>query len=333
MTFGFTPADPVGHPDQGPGRSRHRRSRGTDPPRPDRLDARRRTPPLRSDRTAAPATGSPICSPPPGSSGTSSARAANSPAYPWSACPGDDRMCRPDVPPATVPLVPAQRLPEVPADVPPPDSRVRPRPAPARPEAPSTAPRRPGDCSPSPSTGTGGGNALLHRGGPGRGDLIIGIADAASLPRLRQTRQLPPRPHPPPHPRRGQDRAAAGPDGPPHALRSWQASGQSTATAQLPANRSSNAPPFDMPLPSGWAVVEDAPAPSDSDSSSLNPLLSIFLQDYQINLESCKSSLRSSVRPASSVSMALICARIGTRSVEFSRTRARLACQLAPGSL
>jgi hypothetical protein len=39
MTFGYTSPDPVGHPDQGPGRGRHRGSRGTDPPRPDRVDA------------------------------------------------------------------------------------------------------------------------------------------------------------------------------------------------------------------------------------------------------------------------------------------------------
>ena len=52
MTFGYTPPDPVGHPDQGPGRGRHRGSRGTDPSRPARLDARRGTPPLRADRPA-----------------------------------------------------------------------------------------------------------------------------------------------------------------------------------------------------------------------------------------------------------------------------------------
>ena len=44
--------DRMGCPDQGPGRRRHRRSRRPDPPRPARLDAGRRAPPVRADRPA-----------------------------------------------------------------------------------------------------------------------------------------------------------------------------------------------------------------------------------------------------------------------------------------
>jgi hypothetical protein len=49
MTFGYT-APIQWDPDQGPRRGRHRGGRGTDPPRPARLDVRRGTPPLRADR-------------------------------------------------------------------------------------------------------------------------------------------------------------------------------------------------------------------------------------------------------------------------------------------
>jgi hypothetical protein len=94
-----------------------------------------------------------------------------------------------DVPPATPPLIPAQRRPDVPADVPPPDN-------PARPLAVSRPARRAGrhrvtdaagDGQPvtSTSTGPGGRHRADAPGGdaatpaPG-GQLIVGLADAAS---------------------------------------------------------------------------------------------------------------------------------------------------------
>jgi len=52
MTFGFAAPDRMGREDQGPGRRRGRRSRRPDPPGPARLDAGRRTPPVRADRPA-----------------------------------------------------------------------------------------------------------------------------------------------------------------------------------------------------------------------------------------------------------------------------------------
>ena len=54
MTFGLRAADRMGRPDQGTRRGRHRGSIQPHPPRADRLAARRRTPPLRPDRPAAP---------------------------------------------------------------------------------------------------------------------------------------------------------------------------------------------------------------------------------------------------------------------------------------
>lgn len=82
-----------------------------------------------------------------------------------------------DVPPATVPLVPAQRRPDVPAGVPPPGT-------PARPAGRHRAPDPAGDGQPVTSTGAGGRHRAATSGptaSPAPGDgLIIGLADAAS---------------------------------------------------------------------------------------------------------------------------------------------------------
>jgi hypothetical protein len=88
------------------------------------------------------------------------------------------------VPPATPPLVPAQRLSDVPPAVPPPDTPVWPRSA--RPAGRHRAPGAAGDGQPvtSTSTGPGGRHRADAPGGdtatpaPG-GQLIIGLADAA----------------------------------------------------------------------------------------------------------------------------------------------------------
>jgi len=132
-----------------------------------------------------------------------------------------------DVPPATQPLVPAQRRPDVPADVPSPDTPGRP-PAvlePARRAGRHRAPDPAGDGQPVTSTGDVGRHSAATPGptatpAPGE-QLIIGIADAASYlgydkpESFRRARTRNPIP--------GEGKTSDGrPCWTPAALRSWQ---------------------------------------------------------------------------------------------------------------
>jgi hypothetical protein len=124
------------------------------------------------------------------------------------------------VPPATPPLIPAQRHPDVPADVPPPDTPARL--LPARRAGRHRAPDPASGGQPVTTTGTGGRHRAATPGPPAAGDgLIIGIADAASylgydIPEsFRRARTRNPIP--------GEGKMPDGrPCWTPQALRSWQ---------------------------------------------------------------------------------------------------------------
>ncbi len=233
MTFGYTAADPVGYPDQGPGRGRHRGSRGTDPPRPDRLDARRGTPPLRPDRTRRPRTGSPACSPPRGSPPHVHQRGPQA----RRRLPGPPRR-RPGRCPGRCPARdthPWYQRKDAPMSRP----MSRPRTPRARPGRPRGRAPRPGPAtgSPSPAPGPRRHRAAAPAGHPGPGDeLIIGLADAASYLgydkpesfRRARTRN--------PDPRRGQDATMGGPAGPPPRCVAGNPNARSPATARRPGN-------------------------------------------------------------------------------------------------
>jgi hypothetical protein len=147
-----------------------------------------------------------------------------------------------DVPPATQPLVPAQRGPDVLADVPPRDTPARPPTVsgPARRADRHRAPDPADDGQPVTSTGTAGGR---HRAaGPGRtaipaasDGLIIGIADAASYlgydkpDSFRRARSRTPVP--------GEGKMPmADPAGPLPRCAAGNPSGRSPATAPQPGN-------------------------------------------------------------------------------------------------
>ena len=133
----------------------------------------------------------------------------------------------PDVPPVTTPLVPAQRHPDVPAGVPPPDNRARPLaiPGPARRAGRHRAATSGQQDEPVTRTGTGGRHRAAAPGhtittDPGD-ELIIGLADAASYlvddkpDSFRRARTR--------HPIPGEGKTGDGrPCWTPAALRSWQ---------------------------------------------------------------------------------------------------------------
>ena len=98
----------------------------------------------------------------------------------------DDDDVPADVPPATSPLVPAQRRLDVPPGAPTPDTLARPLAVPglARRAGRHRAPDPAGDAQPVTSTGPAGGRHRAATPGghlaAGGGELIIGISDAAS---------------------------------------------------------------------------------------------------------------------------------------------------------
>jgi hypothetical protein len=142
------------------------------------------------------------------------------------------------VPPGQDPLVPAQRHPDVPPDVPPADTGTRPL-EPAGPSRRAGRHRAPGrlDGQPVTSTGTTGRHRAAEPGRDevpaGGGELIVGIAAVAAHlgydkpDSFRRARTR--------HPIPGEGKTADGrPCWPPHVLRDWQ-SRRKIAGNRLPA--------------------------------------------------------------------------------------------------
>ena len=158
MTFGFAPPIEWDARIKGRGVVGIGEAAEPDPPRPDRLDARRRTPPLRPDRPAAPGlvhrhAARPVDRRPRDRRGPQARRGLPG------RCPADVR-----VPPGQDIPVPAQTRRHVPPDVPPPDTGDRTSAGPARrPGGPASTGPRARTMSPSGAPGRSRGTAPPRR--------------------------------------------------------------------------------------------------------------------------------------------------------------------------